>query len=53
MYDYDIVVGHITKDIVRIGHLTKKMPGGTAFYFSNGLAKSALKFFDHKISQKR
>ncbi len=38
MYDYNIVVvGHITKDIVRIGHSTKMMPGGTGFYFSIAL----------------
>jgi len=31
------VIGHITKDIVRIKNVEKEMPGGVAFYFSMGL----------------
>ena len=31
------VIGHITRDMVRIENLEKKMPGGVAYYFSMGL----------------
>ncbi len=31
------VIGHITRDIVRIENLEKEMPGGVAYYFSMGL----------------
>lgn len=31
------VIGHITKDIVRIKNVEKEMPGGVAYYFSMGL----------------
>ena len=31
------VIGHITKDIVRIENLKKEMPGGVAYYFSMAL----------------
>jgi len=33
------VVGHITKDIVKIGNETKMMPGGTAYYASIALKR--------------
>lgn len=31
------VIGHITKDLVRIGNVKKQMPGGVAYYFSMAL----------------
>ena len=33
------VIGHITKDIVRIKNVEKVMPGGVAYYFSMALKK--------------
>lgn len=31
------VIGHVTKDIIRIGCIEKEMPGGAAYYFSVAL----------------
>ena len=42
--EFDIcVVGHITRDIVRVGQRTRAIPGGTAYYASVALRRLGLK----------
>ena len=42
--EFDIcVVGHITRDIIRMGSRTRAMPGGTAYYTSVALRRLGLK----------
>ena len=42
--EFDIcVVGHITGDIITIGHTTRAIPGGTAYYTSVALRRLGLK----------
>ena len=41
---FDIcVIGHITRDIIRVGRTTKATPGGTAYYTSIALRRLGLK----------
>ena len=41
---FDIcIIGHITKDIIRVGDVEKKNPGGTAYYTSISLQRLGLK----------
>ncbi|MEW6162748.1 MAG: PfkB family carbohydrate kinase [Nitrospirota bacterium] len=43
---YDVcVIGHITKDIIRIGNIRKELPGGSAYYVSIALKSLGLKPF--------
>ncbi|MDI6890712.1 MAG: hypothetical protein QMC83_07225 [Thermodesulfovibrionales bacterium] len=39
------VIGHITKDIIRIGNIRKELPGGSAYYVSMALKSLGLKPF--------
>ena len=42
-YDFDVcVVGHITRDIVRVGQTTRMSPGGTAYYTATALRRLGL-----------
>lgn len=43
---YDVcVIGHITKDIIKIGNIKKEIPGGSAYYVSIALKTLGLKPF--------
>ena len=37
------VIGHITRDIIRVGRTTRATPGGTAYYTSMALRRLGLK----------
>jgi sugar/nucleoside kinase (ribokinase family) len=42
--DFDIcVIGHITKDVIRLGRTTTATPGGTAYYTSMALGRFGLR----------
>jgi sugar/nucleoside kinase (ribokinase family) len=42
--DFDVcVIGHVTKDIIRVARTTTAAPGGTAYYTSMGLRRFGLR----------
>lgn len=44
MFSFDVcVLGHITKDIIKIGGIKKEQPGGVAYYTSIALRKLGLR----------